>query len=1272
MTDLSLGRFQIIKMLKQTYLNQSYQSKKSNIWLLFFLTGLFIYLIPCFTLANERTVIIPIIDCTYKSLPDEKTDIYSSNGQFTFRLIPEKEQATNDPIASIVVQPKYIQCNASGSIEIHIDDNAIELFSDSSLNQSSSKGDRYHYNKGDRRFFMYFHCDFNEEKEIVLKHTHDNIELNDSKWKMIVQCPNCRDTLSVTADYFGRKRIAKKSRAGYTSVRDIKFNYFGGKGIVYINELGLAGSNCGWRAETKDVSWIIFDSQPSGTGGGAFKFHTKKNNEERFRAGLIEIKLENGEPLDFINVIQDDKILDSITINYPPEVEILNNMPYIEEKDKNNPYKTYLFTATASYIGCVTKTTLTRGDYNLSWSIDSTDYATIDTDGRLEPKYITEDGIVKITAIYRYDIDPFNTKIVKEVKSLKIKDLSVLNKIYIDEFSLNSATEEKSSKLKIPPVQAYFSNEQIPKNVTNQVTWKIFPEIGRIDKGGILTVDSVDIDTSISIKALYTYHDITKEFDFDVMVLDKTRLERIVISGKDNVKPNETNSYYINAHFNNEGLKNVSAELEQFALNAADYNYADLTIEGEKLVLKTKPVDSSKTINIQVKYMFKGVQKLVTKSILIGDLSDWNITIESNSTTLKEGETLFMLAYRNIEGKVPTEITSTASWSIDENAKELASIADGILQAKMVNGDKEIFVSACDSYFGSSKCDSVNIQLTDLTKLDLSMDGPDSLTVGESDHFKVTAILSNEDDNIVTNDCKWSLSPPDYANLVIDLENNLALITAKDIPTDNHIYLSAQYDAFGKSKSISKAIHIKPKINLLVINGPHEVDESSTNHQYSAKAILMDGSEIQIGKDCQWSIQSPRDNSEEIGDISSTGLFSVGKVDKNESTTIEAKYFVQNSEYNGVFPVIINEIPEYFDIKGNVNVSQSFEGDIFVKACLASDETCYSPIAVEKIEWNGSKNILSSVVYKLTVPKGTLNYFRQYYVKAYIDLDLDGVESQCEPKGKISSIISDTFENCDCDLVIPDNCPKAGIALDMDISTHESYIHDSVSSVGIEKNSPRKINAYEVINVGVVAQNVLNLDTFQFDVVIEDTSKIKFISASEENYQMGISSYLKRNGGESIGLMETYSNGVIRIANSLIGKDCLEAPDGSGVIAVLSFRVLDKSGDKRLHVKNVSFMRECDIVKNEKIVNTSSGIILGEDICDLKADFNGNQVVDVEDLQVFANCWLKDSEEPEWNSCQQCNLEPTLDLTTSRPIINFLDLGKFAEEWQLRCDPNNQ
>jgi alpha-tubulin suppressor-like RCC1 family protein len=123
-----------------------------------------------------------------------------------------------------------------------------------------------------------------------------------------------------------------------------------------------------------------------------------------------------------------------------------------------------------------------------------------------------------------------------------------------------------------------------------------------------------------------------------------------------------------------------------------------------------------------------------------------------------------------------------------------------------------------------------------------------------------------------------------------------------------------------------------------------------------------------------------------------------------------------------------------------------------------------------------------------------------------------------------------------------------------------------------EIESEQSINANSEIWIAVIAQDVQNLDGYQVEIVY-DSKRMQFKSGIEDNSMAGITNLLKINGGTTVGFQaQEKSDGRINISNALAGNDINQAPEGSGIIAIIQFKVLDSQSDNTLTLSNVNFL----------------------------------------------------------------------------------------------------
>ena len=123
---------------------------------------------------------------------------------------------------------------------------------------------------------------------------------------------------------------------------------------------------------------------------------------------------------------------------------------------------------------------------------------------------------------------------------------------------------------------------------------------------------------------------------------------------------------------------------------------------------------------------------------------------------------------------------------------------------------------------------------------------------------------------------------------------------------------------------------------------------------------------------------------------------------------------------------------------------------------------------------------------------------------------------------------------------------NAGITFDLDATTYGNQNLLKIPEPG----------AGDYIRLDVYAQDVVNLDTYEFEVVYNPI-RLQYITATPTNpitYEQNI---LTTNGGSAIGWMvDTSTPGVLSIAYTLVGTDTTQAPEGEGLIADIVFQAI--------------------------------------------------------------------------------------------------------------------
>ena len=93
------------------------------------------------------------------------------------------------------------------------------------------------------------------------------------------------------------------------------------------------------------------------------------------------------------------------------------------------------------------------------------------------------------------------------------------------------------------------------------------------------------------------------------------------------------------------------------------------------------------------------------------------------------------------------------------------------------------------------------------------------------------------------------------------------------------------------------------------------------------------------------------------------------------------------------------------------------------------------------------------------------------------------------------------------------------------------------------------------IRVDVYVAGASNLDTYEFNINY-DNGLLLFMGGSEDQPVTFESNFLKKNGGSTTGFTCTANSGVVNCANTLVGDQLDNTPDGDGLLASIVFKAL--------------------------------------------------------------------------------------------------------------------
>ena len=121
----------------------------------------------------------------------------------------------------------------------------------------------------------------------------------------------------------------------------------------------------------------------------------------------------------------------------------------------------------------------------------------------------------------------------------------------------------------------------------------------------------------------------------------------------------------------------------------------------------------------------------------------------------------------------------------------------------------------------------------------------------------------------------------------------------------------------------------------------------------------------------------------------------------------------------------------------------------------------------------------------------------------------------------------------------------AGIRFDLNSSTGGNQNITQIPCPGANTN----------VRIDIYVIDASNLDTYEFNLIF-DPNNFEFLGGSEDNPSTWEKNFLKKNEGSTTGFTCTASDGVVNCANTLVGDQGEDTPDGEGLLASIGFKCL--------------------------------------------------------------------------------------------------------------------
>jgi hypothetical protein len=308
---------------------------------------------------------------------------------------------------------------------------------------------------------------------------------------------------------------------------------------------------------------------------------------------------------------------------------------------------TYICTAIWSYGDSMTVTP--------KWSLSSTDYATIDDDGKVTSKNTTdEEKTVTLTASYTYD------NVTKTVTKIITLSKRTLNEIAI----AGDTTIPTASTATYTCTAIWSYGDSTVATPTWSLSSTTYASIE--EDGKVVNKNTTDVDQTVTLTASYTVGDITKT-TIKIITLAKRTLNDIVIDGDDTIPTSDIASYTCTAIWS---YGESTAVMPEWSLSSTDY----ASVDADGKVTNQNSTDKNQTVTLTATYTSNDVTKTVAKVITLSKRMLIEVVVNGDETIASgESATYTCTAIWNYGDSTvvtPTwSLSSTDYATVDDNGK---------------------------------------------------------------------------------------------------------------------------------------------------------------------------------------------------------------------------------------------------------------------------------------------------------------------------------------------------------------------------------------------------------------------------------------------------------------------------------------------------------------------------------------------------------------------------------------------------------------------------
>ena len=557
------------------------------------------------------------------------------------------------------------------------------------------------------------------------------------------------------------------------------------------------------------------------------------------------------------------------------------------------------------------------------WSLSSTTYASIDVNGKVTNKNVTDDDqTVTVTASWTVgDVTKTATKVITLSKRT-LTDIAINGDATIVTGGVSSytctTTWSYGDSMTVTPAWSLSSNTYASVDANGKVTNK----------------NTTDTDQTVTLNASYTINNVTKTAT-KVITLAKRTLETIAINGDSTIATGGVATYACTATWSYGDSTTITP-----TWSLSNTNYASVDATGK--VTNKNTTDTDQTVTLNASYTVGDVTKTATKDVTLAKRTLEAIAINGDSTIVTGGIANYTCmaswSYGDTAAITPIwSLSSTTYASIDTNGK--------VTNKNTTDTDQTVTLNASYTINNATKTATKVITLSKRTLETIVINGDSTIDSNEIASYTCTASWSYGDPATVTP--VWSLSYTTYAS--IDVNGN---VTNKNVTNENQtVTVTASLTVEGVTKTASKAITLaKRTLESIAIDGD-TIIPTAGEATYTCTATWSYGDATAITP--TWSLSNTNYASvDAVGKVTNKNV-----TNDNQTVTLKASYTVGDVTKTAI-KVITLSMRTLMDIAidGDATIAS---GEVASYTCTAS--WTYGDSMTVTPAWSLSSNTYASV-----------------------------------------------------------------------------------------------------------------------------------------------------------------------------------------------------------------------------------------------------------------------------------------------------------------------